>query len=96
VPDIRIAQPHTLTLASAREAGQKMADKLAAKFGMQSEWNGDVLQFNGSGVSGTLAVTGAEALLEISLGFMLMAFAPKIEEEAERNMRTVFADGAMI
>jgi putative polyhydroxyalkanoate system protein len=94
--DIRIAQAHTLTLASARDAGQKLADKLAAKFGMQSEWNGNVLKFDGSGVSGTLDVTGGEALLEISLGFMLMAFAPKIEEEVARSMRKAFADGTAI
>jgi putative polyhydroxyalkanoate system protein len=89
--DISITQKHKLTLKKAKAAAQKVADKLAQEYDMTSEWEGDVLHFQRSGVSGTLAVLEHEAKLDIKLGFLLKAFAPTIEEKVTAQMKKVFS-----
>lgn len=89
--DITIIHEHTLSMAQAREAAQKVADQMVADYEMVATWDGDVLSFKRSGVSGTLALAANRAQLDIELGFMLKAFAGKIEEQVGRNMEKVFA-----
>jgi len=87
---ISITQKHKLTHKKARAAAQKVADRLSSEYDMESEWEGEVLHFKRSGVSGRLALHDDKATIEIKLGFLLMAFAPKIEDEVGRQMRKVF------
>jgi putative polyhydroxyalkanoate system protein len=89
--DISIKQKHSLTHKKAKAAAQKVADKLAQEYEMTSEWEGDVLHFQRSGVSGTLVVLQDEAHLKITLGFLLKAFAPTIEEKVVVQMKKVFS-----
>ncbi|MBC7414034.1 MAG: polyhydroxyalkanoic acid system family protein [Herminiimonas sp.] len=89
--DISIRHAHELSMAKARAAAVKAADEMAAEFEMAIRWEGDVLNFKRSGVSGTLTLLEREALLDITLGFMLKAFAAKIEEKVRGNMAKVFA-----
>lgn len=89
--DIRITQAHTLPHNSAKAAAQKIADQMVEEFEMSSEWDGDVLTFARSGVSGKLVVLEKEAQLEISLGFLFKAFAPTIEEKISAKMKRVFS-----
>ena len=90
--DITIIHDHALSMAHAREAAQKVADQMVTDYEMVATWSGDVLTFTRSGVSGTLALEEKRAQLDIELGFMLKAFALKIEEQVSRNMQKVFAD----
>ena len=90
--DITIIHDHTLSMTGAREAAQKVADQMVADYEMVATWDGDVLTFKRSGVSGTLALEENRAQLDIELGFMLKACAPKIEEQVSRNMQKVFAN----
>jgi putative polyhydroxyalkanoate system protein len=89
--DISIVQNHTLSMEQARVAAQKVADQMVADYEMVAEWNGDVLSFKRTGVSGTLSLAENQAHLEIALGFMLKAFASKIEEKVTKNMQKVFS-----
>lgn len=88
--DIRITQAHKLPHKKAKAAAQKVADQMAKEYEMASEWDGDVLHFKRSGVSGRLTVGEQEAHLEISLGFLLKAFASAIEEKVSTKMKKVF------
>jgi putative polyhydroxyalkanoate system protein len=88
--DITIHQNHQLTAGKARAAAEKVADEMASEFDMAIDWQGDVLSFKRSGVSGTLTLLDQAAQLDITLGFMLKAFAPKIEEKVSENMAKVF------
>ena len=90
--DITIIHAHTLSMSQARDAAQKVADQMVVDYEMVATWRGDVLSFTRSGVSGTLALEARCAQLDIELGFMLKAFASKIEEQVNRNMQKVFAD----
>lgn len=89
--DISITQQHTLPHQQAREAAQKVADQMAQEFEMQIVWEGDVLSFKRSGIDGTLAVEPNQAVLDVTLGFLLKGFAAKIEAKLSRNMAQVFA-----
>ncbi len=88
--DIEITQPHNMTPEAARAAAQQVADKVAADFGMECAWDGPVLRFERSGVDGTLVVGEHDAKLKISLGLMMKAFAPMVQDKLARRMQKVF------
>lgn len=89
--DISITQAHKLTQKKARAAAQKVAEQMAEEYDMASEWDGDVLFFKRTGVSGRLVLAESEAHLEINLGFLFKAFAPTIEEKVSAKMKKVFS-----
>ncbi|MFC5476806.1 polyhydroxyalkanoic acid system family protein [Massilia suwonensis] len=88
--DIQIVQEHKLSPEGARAAAQQVADKVAAEFGMQCHWDGDVLRFERSGVEGALTLGEQRAALRIKLGMLMSAFRPMIEEKVADKMRRVF------
>ena len=89
--DIHIVQEHTLTPIKAREAAQKVADKMAEEYELECTWEGDVLRFERSGVSGSLTLAQEQALMDLKLGFLFSAFSAKIESKISESMRKVFA-----
>jgi putative polyhydroxyalkanoate system protein len=90
VPDISIRQPHQLSEQNAKAAAQKMADRLVAEYDISAAWNGNMLTFKRSGLSGTLMLHKNEARLEVTLGFLLKTFSAKLEEKMVQQMRKVF------
>lgn len=88
--DITIVQPHRMSMQDARAAIQKVADEMTADYEMTCEWQGDVLTFKRTGVSGTLALADGSAKLDMKLGIFLRSFAPKIREKVAGNMMKVF------
>lgn len=89
--DISYTQPHKLSHKKAKAAAQKVVDKLGEEYGVTAEWEGDVLNFQRSGVNGTLEVTPHEAQIDITLGFLLKAFSGTIEQHVQENMKKVFS-----
>jgi putative polyhydroxyalkanoate system protein len=89
--DISITQAHKLPHDQARAAAQKVADQLADEYEMALEWAGNALHFKRSGVSGKLLLLETEATLEISLDFLLKAFAPTIEQKVAAKMEKIFS-----
>ena len=88
--DISIVQEHTLTPGQARDAAQKVADKIAAEYGLACKWQGDVLHFKRSGVQGALTLEDRRAEMVIKLGFLMGAFAPSIRAKVSEKMQKVF------
>lgn len=91
---ISIVQDHRLSPEMARAAAQKVADRMAAEYGLACRWEGTVLRFGRSGVEGSLTLGGQRAAMQITLGFMMGAFAPAIEAKVAENMRKVFGAAA--
>ena len=89
--DIALQRKHKLGLKKAKDAAQKVADELAEAFDMESEWEGNTLSFERSGVSGQLLVTKDSVSVDAKLGFLLSAFKPKIEEQINKNFDKYFA-----
>jgi len=88
--DISIVQEHRLTPKKARDAAQKVADKIAQEYGLACAWNGDVLHFERSGVQGSLTLDNEQVEMSIKLGFLMSAFAPAIEAKVTESMKKVF------
>lgn len=92
--DIHIVQEHSLTPKKAREAAQKVADKMAEEYELECEWEGDVLHFGRSGVEGSLTLEKKRAEMHLKLGFLFSAFSSRIEEKVAENMQKVFGGKA--
>ncbi|WP_020651550.1 polyhydroxyalkanoic acid system family protein [Massilia niastensis] len=88
--EISIVQQHGLGPVAARTAADQVAQRLAAEYGLECKWDGDVLRFERSGVDGALTLEGQSAALRIRLGFFMSAFAPSIEAKVVEKMRKVF------
>jgi putative polyhydroxyalkanoate system protein len=88
--DINIVQAHSLSPAKAREAAQKVADKMARDYQLDCQWRDNVLSFERSGVHGALTLGEQRAEMVIRLGFLMSAFSSTIETKVAENMRKVF------
>ena len=89
--DIDLQRVHNLGLKAARVAADKMAEDLGEKFDLRGDWDGDVLNFHRPGVTGTLAITGKDLHLTVSLGFLLKAMKGSIERAVLHELDTLFA-----
>lgn len=89
--DISIVQAHNLTPERARAAAQQVAEKIAREYGLACNWDGDVLRFERSGVTGALTLGERQAAMQINLGFLMGAFAPSIRAKVAEKMQKVFA-----
>ncbi len=87
---IDIRHAHTLPKAKARKAVEEFAEKLAERFDMDYEWDGDMLNFNRSGVDGHIALEGKELHIFAKLGFLTAMFKEPIEAEIKRVLKEKF------
>ena len=89
--DIVIRRQHKKKPAAARRSAEHMAAELKEQFGLDYEWDENVLHFHRPGVSGDLELDGQEVTLVIRLGFFLSALKPSIEKEIHRFFDENFA-----
>jgi putative polyhydroxyalkanoate system protein len=83
---IEIQREHTKSLKEARAAVERVAERIAEKFGITHAWNGNVLDFKGSGVSGQIALAKHQVDVTATLGFLASAFKGSIEAEINRYL----------
>jgi putative polyhydroxyalkanoate system protein len=89
--DIAIKRSHSLGLKGAKDAADKMADKLGKQFNLSGDWNGNTLQFERPGVNGSLTVSDKDMKLEVTLGFLLKAMKGPIERAVNEQLDSVLA-----
>lgn len=87
---IDIRHPHSLAPAKARKAVEDVAKKLAERFDVEYNWDGDVLNFARSGVDGKIAVGPEHLRVTAQLGFLLGAMKGPIEAEIRRVLEEKF------
>jgi putative polyhydroxyalkanoate system protein len=87
---IEIHHPHSKPHDEARQLAENVANKMQTEFSMKWHWEGNVLHFDRSGVSGTLDVTPSDIVVRAKLGFLLSALQPKIESEIHRFLNEQF------
>lgn len=96
--DIRIHREHQLGLAKARKVAWTWAEQVEAEFDMECSVlegeTSDTVEFSRSGVHGRLIVAADHFDLEAKLGFLLGAFAKKIEGEITKNLDALLAKNA--
>ncbi|MFT4247888.1 MAG: polyhydroxyalkanoic acid system family protein [Pseudomonas sp.] len=81
---IDIRQDHALNPEQAHAAIDEAARKLDQRFGMRSSWNGDRLDFSGSGVDGAIELLPGQVRVTATLGFLLSAMQGMVETEIRR------------
>lgn len=91
MPGIDIRHDHTLPMAKARKAVEQVAGKLAERFGIEYDWDGDTLNFARAGVDGRIALTPAQLHVTAKLGFLLSALQGPIEAEIRRVLDEKFS-----
>lgn len=84
MPGIDIRHQHSMPIAKARKAVEDVAKKLADRFDMEYDWDGDTLNFVRSGVDGKIALTPKQLHVTAQLGFLLSALKGPIETEIRR------------
>lgn len=87
---IDIRHAHALPKAKARKAIEEVAKKLAERFQMDWDWDGDVLNFSRSGVDGHIALEPKALHVSAKLGFLTAMFKEPIENEIKRVLSERF------
>ncbi|HYM87436.1 MAG TPA: polyhydroxyalkanoic acid system family protein [Pseudoxanthomonas sp.] len=90
MPSIDIHHPHSKTPAQARKAIEGVARKLAERFDIKHEWDGDTLNFMRSGVDGKIKLSPKKLHVTAQLGFMLSMLKDPIESEIKRVLSEKF------
>ena len=84
--NIDIHHPHDRSMKEARAAVERVAAKMSEKFGIRHAWNGDELDFSGSGAKGRITLGKNEVHLTLSLGFPVSMFRGSIESEVHKYL----------
>ncbi|MEP6907878.1 MAG: polyhydroxyalkanoic acid system family protein [Pseudoxanthomonas sp.] len=90
MPSIDIHHAHSKTPAEARKAIESVARKLAERFDVKYDWDGDTLNFVRSGVDGKIKLSPKKLHVTAQLGFMLSMLKDPIESEIKRVLGEKF------
>lgn len=86
MPSIDIQRQHALGLERAREVIDHIAAAMSRKFGIDSEWEGNVLRIRRAGMDGHIEVAADSVRVRAQLGLMLGAFKSRIENEIRQQL----------
>ena len=87
---IDIRHAHSLPRTKARKAIEEVANKLAERFEMDWDWDGDILNFSRSGVDGHIELGKEDLHVSAKLGFLTAMFKEPIENEIKRVLKERF------
>ncbi|MGE8097351.1 polyhydroxyalkanoic acid system family protein [Pseudomonas fluorescens] len=83
---ISVERTHGLGKEAAREKADKLAEKLAAQYGLEPQWSGDTLNLKRSGVKGAVYVGDTSIRVDVELGLLMSAMSGTIKSEIERAL----------
>lgn len=83
---ISVERAHGLGKEAAREKADKLAEKLAAQYGLQPSWSGDTLNLKRSGVKGAVHVGEDTIRVDVELGLLMSAMSGTIQSEIEKAL----------
>src|SRR4030095_6799274 len=81
MPTINVRRHHDLGLAKAKGLAQSIARRLKDDYGGSFDWKGNVLHFERTGASGSVAVTKDDLQVHVELGLLLSPLRSRIERE---------------
>src|SRR5438067_13763001 len=91
---ISIARKHHLSHKKAKDAAEQIARDLKTRFSLDYAWNGDRIEFERPGVSGSMHVKKDQIRLDVSLGFLLTPLKASIEKEIHAQLDQLLTDGS--
>lgn len=81
---IEIEQPYTMPVTDVRVQVDALAGKLRDRFGAQTQWVDDVLEFSGSGITGKISIEPQRVVVAADLGFLFAMMRGPVEDEIKR------------
>jgi putative polyhydroxyalkanoate system protein len=85
-PMIVIRRRHHLGLVNAKRLAEALARRLQNKLGGTFTWNGNELQFQRRGASGSATVTEDSVQIRVELGLLLRPLRGRIEREIRAGL----------
>jgi putative polyhydroxyalkanoate system protein len=89
---ISIARKHRLSHKKAKDAAEEIARDLKSRFALDYAWNGDRIDFERPGVSGSMQVKKDQIQLDVSLSFLLTPIKSSIEREIHAQFDRLLGD----
>ncbi|HME86181.1 MAG TPA: polyhydroxyalkanoic acid system family protein [Roseiarcus sp.] len=83
---ISISRTHSLTRARAVKMANRVAEEVAAEYGIVTTWNGYVAYLRGADLSGRLTLAPKQFHLELELGFFAVLFRDQIASGIEGEL----------
>jgi putative polyhydroxyalkanoate system protein len=90
MPAISIKRRHKLDHKKAKAAAEKIARDLKKRFDLAYEWDGDHIEFERPGLSGSLRVGKTDVRLDVELSFLLFALKGPIEQAINKELDALF------
>jgi putative polyhydroxyalkanoate system protein len=89
---IDIRRTHGRSIKEAKAAVERVAKAIAKEYGIGHEWDGNVLNFGRTGVTGTISVAKHDVHIHAELGFLMGALKNVIEREIVRKLDDEFGE----
>lgn len=99
--EIHIERQHSLGLPRARSVATQWMAQARERWGLQFEHEAaapeasteeDRLRFSGMGAEGTVQVGASRFVVQLSLGGLMAAFAPMVEDKMTRKLDALLAE----
>ena len=89
---IIIVHNHTDDKVTACEKAEQMLEDLANTYGLNIESNGDgVINFSGSGITGTVEINHNKINISAKLSFLMIAMKPVISDAIKNKLEEKFS-----
>lgn len=90
--NINISHKHGQDKHTACDIAESMIDELAQNYGLTINSNGEGhIEFNGSGINGTVEIDHECVNISAQLGFLMAAMKPAISNAIESKLHEKFA-----
>jgi len=90
--DIELVRPFSLPIAVAKGRVQKTAEELADEYDLRSQWHGNTLRFDRSGLHGEIHVTNSEIRLHVNLSLLLKPLKARLITRIEDKFDRLFPE----
>ncbi len=92
--EVRVSEAHSL---SPDEAISRIGgfEEMMAKYGVKAKWKGHSAQLKGTGVSGSIDVTGSAVTVVVKLGMMARAVGVdpvRLEASIKKRLKAAFTE----
>jgi putative polyhydroxyalkanoate system protein len=89
---LNIEQAHALPLDEVKKRLEELANRLAAKYGIDAQWTSDrEASLKRTGVSGKIQVAENKVAVLLDLSFALLPMKGKIQERIARELKSALA-----
>ncbi len=94
MPDIELVRSYSVPLAEAKARLEKIAAELTAEHDLRTEWRGNSLFFERTGLHGEMHLTASKIRLEATLGFLFKPLRGALIDRIERKFEKAFPERA--